>query len=120
LEVAIDNAITTLFPATNRLPNLKLTFGLFYAYELIANPTDLSKNLTCKLPVALYPDKAMSPSIGEDIALILEQWKKKNAPSMKKGEWVFSLILYSEMETMKHPLLSLDQVFYRIDKEAAK
>ncbi|MGZ8220287.1 MAG: hypothetical protein ACXWT0_01430 [Methylobacter sp.] len=116
---ALDGALAALFPAQDRLANLALTYGLFYAYELISDPADPSKSLTSRIPVALYPDQILTSSTGTDINNALSSWQSQYKPSTEKGEWIFSIILYSAMDSVKRPLLSLDQVFYRIIDEAA-
>ena len=115
LQKALNDTITTLFPAQHQIANLSLTLGIFYAYELNKDEGNPANSLITRLPVALYPDQPISADIGSQVSAIVDTWIQENKPSMVNGEWVFSLVLYSHTDQEKYPLLTLEQLYYASD-----
>jgi len=113
LEAALRNALDLLFPEAGRIAGQMATFGVFFGYELKANPQEPALNLTSIVPIALYPDQPLNDDLATQLAQAVEKWKGRIKPGSEGVGWVFSLILYSAMETAKRPLLSIDQLYYR-------
>jgi hypothetical protein len=113
LESALKNALDLLFPGSGRIAGQMATFGVFFGYELKANPQGPALNLTSIVPIALYPDQPLSDLLSTQLARAVDTWKDRIKPGSEGVGWVFSLVLYSAMESAKRPLLSIDQLYYR-------
>jgi len=112
VEAAIDAAFTTLFGA-QRIGQ-PVTMGLYYGYQLVPAATP-DAALATYLPVGLYPNQAITATTATEIAAALDTWKRVNQPATTGGEWAFSLVLFSQVETRaQRPLLSLDRLVYRL------
>lgn len=114
LESAINNTFLQLFPLDNRLEDLKLTIGIYYAFELNEDKHEPLFNIITKIPVSLYPDRDITLTLGDEISKITKNWTTENNPNTDGGEWNFSIVLYSTNAPMSQPLLSLDQLYYKI------
>lgn len=112
VATALNAAFTTLFGG-DRIGQ-PVTLGLFYGYELVsaATPADA---LVTYLPVGLYPNQPISATTAADVAAALQRWKDDNHPATTGGEWAFSLILFSQVDTRaQRSLLTLERLIYRL------
>ena len=118
VKTALNNAFNALFPQAmiSGEPQLKVTIGISYAYELAVDPADPAHSLVSEVPVALYTDKILDGNTAGILKNAVNTWKTKNNPDTTGGEWVFSLTLYSSMEEEKRPLLVIERMFCELTK----
>jgi len=118
VKTALNNAFNALFPQAmiSGEPQLKVTIGISYAYELAVDPADPAHSLVSEVPVALYTDKILDGNTAGILQNAVNTWKTKNNPDATGGEWVFSLTLYSSMEEEKRPLLVIERMFCELTK----
>ncbi|HKP51304.1 MAG TPA: hypothetical protein VJ183_01485 [Chloroflexia bacterium] len=110
---ALRASFTNLFG--DPLPNLPLTAGLFYGYALVLPSQASEEGLVTYLPVSLYPNQQLDANIATALANALATWQTRNNPANTRGEWVFSLTFYSQLDAnTKQPLLQLDRLVYRL------
>jgi hypothetical protein len=76
-----------------------------YAYPLADSPTPME----VAVPVALQPRSAYPPSSTvRSLIDALERWMRREQPATAGGVWIFSLTLYSGIDTSRElPLLEL-------------
>jgi hypothetical protein len=113
VKTALDNAFNTLFPdafAPGTTP-LRVSMGIAYAFELAPDPDDPARSLASEVPVALYPDKPLESDTAGVLQAAVDAWRAANDPNPQGGEWVFSLTLYSSLESEKQPLLLVERMF---------
>lgn len=112
VTAALQTAFTTLFGAALGAP---ITVGMFYGYALVPAPQLPSGGLITYLPVALFPDQALSATTADQLAAALDVWWRANQPAVANGSWVFSLTTYSQVDpNNRHPLLSFERLVYAI------
>ncbi|HWX64796.1 MAG TPA: hypothetical protein VNZ27_00075 [Rhodanobacter sp.] len=114
LNTALADAVQTLFPAASVLADTTASWGVFYAYELVRDLGSQNNSLLSKLPVALYPNQPLAGAAGA-LAGAVQTWTDDNHPASAGGGWLFSVILYSGLESSARPLFSAE-LFYRIGK----
>lgn len=104
---ALQAAFQTLFGAT---PGLIITLGLFFGYKLVPSTSGDQAGLTTYLPISLYPHQVLSSQTANSVANALAAWSEVHS-----GEWVFSLTLYSQINSgAPRPLLVLERLSYQI------
>ncbi|HYD36569.1 MAG TPA: hypothetical protein VEA60_03085, partial [Allosphingosinicella sp.] len=111
IEAALQSAFDTLFPPATRRPDLKLTLGLYYGYEL----TPGVDGLVSELAVGLVPDQTLTAATAGMVAAALGQWQQSVKPNSTGGLWIVSLMLYSSLDPGKRVLLALDRLSYSLD-----
>ncbi|MEI2384418.1 hypothetical protein [Breoghania sp. JC706] len=110
VEAALQSAFDTLFPAATRPDDLKLTFGLFYGYTLVAGDDPL----VSELAVGLLPDTTLDSTTAGTISDALTAWQTSVKPATAGGRWVISAMLYSSYDPGKRVLLSLERLSYEL------
>ncbi|HEX6369905.1 MAG TPA: hypothetical protein VF006_13380 [Longimicrobium sp.] len=111
VDDALSAALDALFGATTGLP---LTIGMFYGYEVVP-PAGDQPGLTTFFPVGLYPNQELSGDLAETVAAAVERWRVEHQPAQLRGQWAFSLALYSQVDpSAQRPLLTLDRLFSHI------
>jgi hypothetical protein len=116
LNTALADAVQTLFPAAGVLADTTASWGVFYAYELVRDLDSQNNSLLSKLPVALYPNQPLAGA-AQALAGAVQTWTDNNHPASAGGGWLFSVILYSGLESSARPLFSAE-LFYRIGKSS--
>jgi hypothetical protein len=113
VAAALAASFTALFG--DPLPDLPLTVGLLYGYAIVLPSQADVEGLITYLPVSLYPNQQLGANTATAIASALATWQSRNNPDNTRGEWVFSLTFYSQLDTnTKQPLLQLDRLVYRL------
>jgi hypothetical protein len=91
-----------------------VTIELRYGFELVP-PSGLGdEGLVTYLPIGLYPNQILTGTTPSALNTVVEDWKSKNHPVEKGGEWVFSLKLYSKVAANTHTLLNIEHLVYKI------
>jgi hypothetical protein len=96
-------------------PGLPATVGIRYGHPL-ALTTDPAQTLSAFVPVYLAPTLTLDADTAEQIAVQIVEWTVDHTPAVVPGRsWAFSVTIYSQLESAgRQPLLSLDQLVYRI------
>jgi hypothetical protein len=112
LDTALDAAFRALFG--ERRIGQRIRIELRYGYRLSpeAEPGIEQK---VYLPVALYPNHAIAADTAAQITAAASAWKDLNNPAATGGEWLFSLVQFSQIDTRTpRPLLELSRIVYRL------
>ncbi len=115
LSAALSSAFDTLF-VNWKSGRLLASFGVEYAYELCPDPNP-AKSFVSELPVALLPETTITEESPQNIQTKVDTWKTDNAPNTAQGEWIVSLTLYSNLESAKRPLLTIERLFFPIPSD---
>jgi hypothetical protein len=112
VEAALDATFTALFG--DRRIGQRATLGLSYGYQLLP-AADSDAGPMTYLPVALYPNQPITATTATQIASTLAAWKEANNPATTGSEWLFSLVLFSQVDTRApRSLLELGRLVYRM------
>ncbi len=91
-----------------------ITVGILYGCEVVP-PQIGNAGLTTYLPVGLYPNEQLGAGTAPATANALTAWQTANQPATRGGEWVFSITLYSQIDSgLSRPLLVLNRLVYRL------
>ncbi|MBL8297656.1 MAG: LysM peptidoglycan-binding domain-containing protein [Rhodanobacteraceae bacterium] len=112
VEAALNATFTTLF-GDQRIGQ-PITMGLYYGYQLVPAPQP-DQALATYLPVGLYPNQFLTATTAAEIAAALAAWKNAHRPATVGGEWAFSLVQFSQVDTSaQRSLLELGRLIYRL------
>jgi hypothetical protein len=112
IATALNKAFSTLFPlAMSGGPTQRISMAVSYAYELSLDPLDPTRALISTTPVYLYPDHPLDAQTAGVVQGAATHWEGIAHPIVDGGEWVFSLTLYSSLESEQRPLLLIDNLF---------
>lgn len=115
VETALNNAFNQLFPEVMQgTLTATITVGISYAYELVTDAEDPARSLVSEMPVLLYPDKPLDSNTAGILQNAVDDWANSYQPNTNGGEWIFSLTLYSSMETQKRPLFISERLFCKL------
>ncbi len=104
LATALQSGFTTIY--ADPLPQLPMTFGLFYSFAL----SDDADPFMCELPVGLMPNQTLSTSTATDIAQACSTWQQTMNPSTQGAVCAVSLLQYSSLDPGRRVLLSMDRL----------
>jgi hypothetical protein len=109
---ALRTAFGLLCSPSSGLP---ATVGILYGHPM-ALAADPAETLSAFVPISLAPNLTLTADAAERIAGKIDRWTRDHEPAVVPGRsCAFSLAIYSELdEESRQPLLSLDQLVYRI------
>lgn len=112
VEAALEAAFCVLFG--ERRIGQQVTLGLYYGYQPFPQTgSDAAPMMT--VPVAMVPHLPIAAETAAQIAATLAAWKEENQPVTMGGHWLFSLALFSQVDTRTPlALLELGSLVYRL------